>query len=213
MIKPKVLVLCECSQEVALAFRAKGCVAYSCDIVPVSRGGDIRYHVIEDANKFLDGLTIFRTQDGKRHRVSGWDCIIAHPPCTYLCKVGSPWMVHLGTINKERYEKMQSAREFFMRCLDAPAHFVCVENPLPMGRAQLPPPTTFVQPSWFGHKYTKKTLLWLKNLPPVMPTILYPNPKEFVRASRGKYRARTFHGVAQAMAEQWFPIISKYVNQ
>lgn len=212
MKKPKVLVLCECSQEVALAFRAKGCVAYSCDIEAVSRGGDIRYHIIDDANKFLDGITKFRTQDGRIHRVSSWDVIIAHPPCTYLAKVGSLWMIKSGQINQSRYAKMQRAREFFIRCLDAPAHFVCVENPLPMRRAQLPPATTFLQPSWYGHKYTKKTLLWLKNLPPLFAQIVHPNPKEYVRASRGKYRSRTFHGVAQAMAEQWYPIIKSYLN-
>lgn len=207
-----ILVLCECSQEITLAFRAKGALAYSCDIKQVERRGDKRFHIMMDATKFLDGLKAFHTMDGRFHRVPRWDLIIAHPPCTYLCKVSSVHLLINGLINEERLEKMYEARSFFLRCLDAPAPFVCVENPIPMKRAQLPHATTFVQPSWFGHKYTKKTLLWLKNLPPIMPQLIYPNPKQFVRASRGKYRSRTFHGIALAIAEQWFPIVKSYVS-
>jgi hypothetical protein len=72
-----------------------------------------------------------------------------------------------------------------------------------MARAKLPKPSCFIHPSWFGVKYTKKTLYWLKNLPPVMHEIDYPCPKEFVKASRGKYRSRTFPQVAAALARQW----------
>lgn len=98
---------------------------------------------------------------------------------------------------------MIEARKFFYECLNARSYYIAVENPLPMALANLPKPSCFIQPSWFGVKYTKKTLFWLKNLPPLLPEIIYPNPKQFVRASRGKYRSRTFPNVAQAMARQW----------
>lgn len=98
---------------------------------------------------------------------------------------------------------MLQARDFFFRCLEAKAPYVAVENPLPMARAQLPKPSCFIQPFWFGVKYSKKTLYWLKNLPPIMPELEYVNPRQFVRASRGKYRSRTFPQVAKAIARQW----------
>ena len=112
-------------------------------------------------------------------------------------------MIQNGVLNQNRYAKMLDAREFFFKCLNAKAPYVAVENPLPMARAQLPKPSCFIQPSWFGVKYTKKTLYWLRNLPPVMGGLEYPSPKEFVRASRGKYRSRTFTQVAMALAKQW----------
>ena len=83
-----------------------------------------------------------------------------------------------------------------------------------MAMARLPRPSFYIQPSWFGVKYTKKTLYWTKNLPPIMPTIEYPNPKSFVRSSRGKYRSRTFPQVAQAIAEQWSAyILDEYARE
>lgn len=115
-------------------------------------------------------------------------------------------MVIHGELQKERYNKMLQARRFFLQCLNANiAHYVAVENPLPMARAQLPRPSCFIHPSWFGVKYTKKTLYWLKNLPPIMPTIEYPNPKCYVTASRGKYRSRTFPQVAKGISR---PMVS-----
>lgn len=122
-------------------------------------------------------------------------------------------MVHQGQIDQERLAKMQQAREFFFDCLNtSAAHYVAVENPLPMARAQLPRPSCYIQPSWFGEKYTKKTLYWLRNLPPIMPEVIYPNPRQFVRASRGKYRSRTFPGVARAIAHQWSQYILNDIN-
>ena len=118
-------------------------------------------------------------------------------------------MVIKGEVQAERYQKMLQARDFFYRCLNAKAPFVAVENPIPMARAKLPKPSMYLQPSWFGVKYTKKTLFWLKNLPPIMPEASYPNPKEFTLASSGKYRSRTFPQVATAIAKQW----SEYVCQ
>lgn len=202
-----VLIACEESQTECEEFRALGHNAFSCDIQPCKRGGHPEWHIQSDVTPFLRGLTKFKTMDMQQHNVYSWDLIIAHPPCTYLCKVGSVHMVHNGVVDQKRYAQMIQAREFFFECLAARAPYVAVENPLPMARAKLPKPSCFIQPSWFGHKYTKKTLYWLRNLPPLMPGCSYPNPKEFVRASRGKYRSRSFQGVARAMAEQWSEFI------
>lgn len=219
-MKPKkrlyVLIACEESQAECKAFRDLGHIAYSCDIVPCIRTGNPYWHIIEDARRFLnDGWTAFRTQAGFIRSVPNWDLIICHPPCTYLCKVGSIYMrkdadVHINIsgkyefVNSQRYEKMIQAREFFFDCLTTDAApYVAVENPIPQAIAQLPRPSCYACPSWFGVKYTKKTLYWLRNLPPLMPTIEHSHPKEFHRSSRGKYRSRTFPKMAQAIAQQW----------
>lgn len=118
-------------------------------------------------------------------------------------------MVKDGKVDQERYAKMMEGRAFFYRCLGAKAPYVAVENPLPMARAQLPNPSCFIHPSWYGVKYTKKTLFWLKNLPPLMPEIINPDTRCFVMASSGKYRSRTFPQVAEAIARQWGTFAAK----
>lgn len=198
-----VLIACEESQAECRAFRELGHKAYSCDIQKCRRNGHPEWHIKGDVTPYLDGRTQFWTQDGKHHHISRWHLIIAHPPCTYLCKVSSVHMMIQGKINEERYQKMVEAREFFLRCLNANAPHVAVENPLPMARAELPPPDCFIQPFWFGHKYSKKTLYWLKNLPPLMPDATQLEYKQYVHSSRGKYRSTTFEGVAKAIARQW----------
>lgn len=198
-----VLIACEESQAECKAFRDLGHIAYSCDIQPCRPTGNPYWHIQADVTNLLHGDTAFKTQAGFLRCVPRWDLIIAHPPCTYLCKVSSVHMVVRGQVNPVRYQKMLQAREFFFECLNADAPYVAVENPLPMARAQLPQPSCFIHPSWFGVKYTKKTLYWLKNLPPIMSEVEHPHPKEFVRASRGKYRSRTFPEVARAIARQW----------
>lgn len=198
-----VLIACEESQAECKAFRDLGHIAYSCDIQPCRPTGNPYWHIQADVTNLLHGDTAFRVQAGYLRCVPRWDLIIAHPPCTYLCKVSSVHMVVRGQVNPVRYEKMLQARKFFFECMNAQAPYVAVENPLPMARAQLPQPSCFIHPSWFGVKYTKKTLWWLKNLPPIMPELEHPHPKCFVRASRGKYRSRTFPEVARAIARQW----------
>lgn len=217
-----VLIACEESQAECIAFRSLGHRAFSCDLQKARYHDE--WHILGDVTPYLMGTTHFKTADGKKHRLTHWDLIIAHPPCTYLCKVGSPWLYvnpdwwitfnrKQYQINYERWQAMKRARAFFMTCLNANAHYLAVENPIPMALAQLPRPSTFLQPSWFGVKYTKKTLYWLKNLPPVMPTIDYPNPKQYVRSSRGKYRSRTFPQVAEALAAQWSAYILDELNR
>ena len=202
-----VLIACEESQAECIAWRELGHNAFSCDIQPCKRNGHPEWHIWGDVTELLEGRCHFQTMDGKLHRLAKWDIIIAHPPCTYLCKVSSVWMVHNGEVNKERYEKMLLGREFFMKCLNAHARYVAVENPLPMARAKLPKPTCYACPSWFGVKYTKKTLYWLKNLPPIMAEKVHSYPKQYVHSSRGKYRSRTFPEMAAGLARQWSKFI------
>lgn len=205
-IKPSeinVLIACEESQAECVAFREAGYNAYSCDLQLCRYGGHIEWHIPGDCTPYLEGKVTFRTQDGKNHRLKKWHLIIAHPPCTYLCKVGSVHMYENGEIVQDRFRAMMDARAFFLHCLNAKADFVAVENPLPMAMAKLPKPSCFIQPYWFGAPYSKKTLYWLKNLPPIMAEGDMAKYKEFVRSSRGKYRSRTFPEVARALATQW----------
>lgn len=198
-----VLIACEESQAECDAFRKLGHNAFSCDLQKCRRGGHPEYHIRGDVTQFLQGVTQFRTMDGRHHHLSRWHLIIAHPPCTYLCKVSSVQLIKGGVIDPDRLEKMMQAREFFFRCLNANAPFVAVENPLPMARANLPKPSCFIQPFWFGEPYSKKTLYWTKGLPPLMADAQAVDIKQYCHSSRGKYRSRTFPKVADAIARQW----------
>lgn len=216
-----VLIACEESQAECRAFRDLGHIAFSCDIQPCRPSGTPAWHIHADCLPFLQGCTQFITQDGLPHSVPKWDLIIAHPPCTYLCKVSAVWMRadadysvlfkgEVTQVNRTRFSLMLDAREFFFQCLSAKAQFVAVENPIPMALAQLPRPSCYADPSWFGVKYTKKTCYWLRNLPPLMAELEYPAPKCYVRCSRGKYRARTFPQLAAAIARQWSDYILSF---
>lgn len=206
-----VLIACEESQAECRAFRDLGHIAYSCDLQPCRPYGHPEWHIQADCIPLIKGATKFVTQVGEHVTVPSWDLIICHPPCTYLCRVSGVQLIRRtdeGTfINKERYQKMIEAARFFRKCLRAKAPFVAVENPIPMKRAGLPKPSFYACPSWYGVKYTKKTLYWVKNLPPLVATCDYPNPKSFVSSSRGKYRSRTFPELAQALARQWSEFI------
>lgn len=211
-----VLIACEESQAECEAFRSLGHRAFSCDLQKCKPKGHPEWHIHDDCISYITGRTSFDTQDGQHHNVTSWDLIICHPPCTYLSKVGSVHLVRRTesgvVINQHRLKLMLDAAAFFRKCLQANAPYVAVENPIPMRRAGLPRQSFFACPSWFGAKYTKKTLYWVKNLPPLMATIDYPQPKEFVRASRGKYRSRTFPQLAQAIATQWSAYILNELN-
>lgn len=204
MKRLNVLIVCEESQAVCREFRKLGHRAFSCDLQKCS-GGAPEWHIIEDCTRLLNGCCIFKTSDGKKHRqAKQWDLIIAHPPCTYLSKAGAVFMYPKGELNQERYRQAMEAREFFMRIFNAECQYIAIENPQPMKICQLPKPTTYVQPFEFGHPFSKKTLLWLKNLPPLFPTVMCSDWKSWVRMKRlPKSRSKTFQGIAQAMAEQW----------
>lgn len=112
--------------------------------------------------------------DGDLHAIVGtWDLLIAFPPCTYLTNAGSVRLRIKGEINKERMAKAVEAKAFFMKFLEADCQKICVENPTPGKIHQLPQYTQAIQPWWFGHPYTKRTCLWLKNLPPLPLPILF----------------------------------------
>lgn len=85
--KTNVLVACEESQRVCMAFRERGFNAFSCDIQECS-GGHPEYHILGDAVKALDAGEI-TTMDGQTHHIPKWDLLIAHPPCTYLSNVAT----------------------------------------------------------------------------------------------------------------------------
>lgn len=217
-----VLIACEESQAECFAFRELGHIAFSCDIQPCRPKGNPDWHIKGDVLPYLHGKTAFVTQSGLEIDVHSWDLIICHPPCTYLCKVGSPWLYHnpntfvwndgeMLHVNVHRYWQMLAGRKFFMECLQAKAPFVAVENPIPMRLAKLPPADAFACPSWYGVKYTKKTLYWLRNLPPLFAEYIHSSPVEFVKSSRGKYRSRTFPQLAKAIAKQWGSYVLQHV--
>lgn len=215
-----VLVACEESQRVCTAFRERGHTAWSCDIQPCS-GGHPEWHILGDCLPLLNGNCNFTTEAGGRHSQNGsWDLLIAHPPCTYLSNAGACRLYpRKGQIDKERYWKGIKAKYFFMTILNADCEKICVENPVPSKIFAMPPHTQEIQPWMFGHPYTKKTRLWLRGLPLLTATdIVEPigpycpagtgrkDPSKYGSAKRGedaKNRAKTFPGIAKAMAEQW----------
>lgn len=220
-----VLVACEESQAVCTAFREKGHEAFSCDVQHCAIYNHMEWHVVERAEILIRGHCHFQTVDGVFHSVEQWDLIIAHPPCTYLSAAGAVRLYDSSHRIKDRarYEKGMEARRFFMLFLQADCPRVCVENPIPMKIFGLPPYTQIIEPFFFGEPWRKKTALWLRGLPalhatnPTTPTGLwvgasgskrqtYKGKKDgiYLNTKRDpKIRARTFQGVAQAMAEQW----------
>lgn len=204
----KILIACECSQEVCKAFREKGFEAYSNDMIPCY-GGHPEWHIIGDAEVVIRGNNIFLTESGAPVLVPGfWTMIIAHPPCTMLSHVSA---VALSQ-GKHSYIDVLEGALFFMKMLSAPAKYVAVENPAPLKIAQIPPYDCIVNPYDFGHKYSKRVCLWLRNLPPLLPTharIINHEQWHEHCASNSRRRSKTFEGIAWAMAEQWGGILKK----
>lgn len=198
----RVLVACERSQVVCSAFRSVGVEAYSNDILPCM-GSRPEWHIIGDAQMVVKGAHRFITEFGNSVVIEGkWDLIIAHPPCTMLSHVSA---VALSQ-GKHTMEQVEEASQFFMAMLNAPAHYVAVENPAPLKIAGLPRYSQIIQPYQFGHPYSKRVCLWLRNLPPLIPMRgYYTQHKEWKRhcSSAQHRRARTFEGIAEAMAYQW----------
>ena len=208
----KVLVACEESQQVCKAFRQRGHEAYSCDIVECS-GGHPEWHIMQDVIPILNGNCEFKTVDGTKHKIEGkWDLIIAHPPCTYLSNAGARFLYPKGALNEERLQKGLEAKEFFMALYNADCEKICVENPVPSKVYGLPTYSQTVQPYEYGHPFKKKTCFWLKNLPLLQPTDIV-DVRESTKIAgnwfnkggkdRQRNRAKTFSGIAKAMAEQW----------
>lgn len=207
-----VLVACEESQRVCTAFRERGHNAFSCDILPCS-GGHPEWHIQGDALAILNGGEII-TMDKIVHNIEHWDMLIAHPPCTYLSNAGARFLYPKGQLNEERLRKGLEAKDFFLRFLWSNIPKIAVENPIPSSVYMMPKYTQMIQPYMFGHPFKKKTCLWLKNLPELYATDLIPQEQCESTKKAGNWfntggkdrqgnRAKTFPGIARAMAEQW----------
>lgn len=200
----KILVACEESQAVTVELRRLGHEAYSCDIEPCS-GGHPEWHIQQDVIPLLK---------------ERWDMIIAFPPCTYLTNAGAKHLWKGHVLNQERHQKGLEGKAFFMEFYNANCPRIAIENPTPSRVFEMPKHTQTIQPWQFGHPFTKRTNLWLKNLPPLVPTdIVEPertwcpsgsysgkhNDKHrgMFTTDRPKNRSKTFPGIARAMAEQW----------
>lgn len=215
----KVLVACEESQRVTTEFRRLGHEAYSCDLKDPS-GGHPEWHIKGDVLPLLNGDCTFTTLDGKQHSIKGrWHAIIAHPECTFLAVSGNKHFNEAvyGDKARERKVKREQAADFFMKIANADCEHIAIENPVGVMSTRWRKPDQRVQPYWFGDPFEKTTCLWLKGLPPLVPTdMVEPPPRQVVRSGktlptwysncggdRKTARSRTFPGFAKAIAEQW----------
>lgn len=151
----KVLIACEESQRVCIAFREHGQEAYSCDIQDCS-GGHPEWHIKGDALEAIRGGTIV-TCDGARHDIGKWDLLIAHPPCTYLSNAGACRLYpRKGELDMERYHKGLEAKAFFLALLNADVPRVAVENPVSSKVFDMPPHSQEMQPYQLDTRTPKK---------------------------------------------------------
>ena len=194
LINMKVLVACEYSGRVRDAFARLGHEAWSCDIITTETPGN---HYEGSVLDILD---------------NGWDLMIAHPPCTYLSNAGARFLYPKGQLNQERLKKGLVAKEFFMALYNAKIPKIAIENPTPSKVFGLPQYNQAIQPYEYGHPYQKRTCLWLVGLPKLVPTKIVEERQStkvvgnwFNKGGkeRQKERARTFQGIADAMANQW----------
>ncbi len=240
-----VLIACEESQRVCEAFRNKGHNAFSCDIIEPS-GGHPEWHIKQDVLEILNPIELimdlslntnsdtvctittkkviqFKTMDNKKHEIPRWDLIVAHPPCTYLTCTGNRWynVEKYGEKAIQRAKDREEAVDFFMAVATADGDKICIENPVGIMSTRWRKPNQIIQPYQFGDPFEKRTCLWLKGLPNLVPTkVVEPPPRtEFKsgktmaawyadaismpKEERAKFRSKTFPGFAAAMAEQW----------
>ena len=194
----RVIIGCESSGTVRDAFIRAGHDAMSCDMLPTEKPGP---HYQGDVRDVLG---------------DGWDLLIGHPPCTYLSVSGMHW-----TTRGLRDPKLtEDALAFARLLMDAPISKIAIENPVSIISSRIRKPDQIIQPYEFGHDASKKTCLWLKNLPLLRPTE-YVEPrvvdgkrrwanqtdsgqnKLAPSADRWKLRSKTYQGIADAMAQQW----------
>lgn len=180
-----VLIACECSQTECMAWRNAGYEAFSCDIQSC-HGPHPEWHLCCDV---LDVLVPGR-----------WGLIIAHPPCTYLSAVGARWLDSPG-----RRGLMADAADFFMKFYNFRDCPMAIENPRPLHAAGLPPYSQVVCPSLFGSSWTKRTCLWLFDLPPLLPTTARGvNLRSWHANHSSQYtRSLGFSELANAYVSQW----------
>jgi len=195
----RVLVACEYSGTVRNAFIRAGHYALSCDLLPSD--SPIGDHYQGNVLDILD---------------HGWDLMIAHPPCTYLCSSGLHWNKRIP----DRAQKTEEALEFVQLLLDAPIPKIALENPIGCISTRIRKPDQTIQPYQFGDDASKSTCLWLKGLPPLRPTkfveprVVNGKPRWANQtdsgqnrlppsADRWKIRSETYVGIAEAMVAQW----------
>jgi hypothetical protein len=219
----KVLVACEESQRVTIELRKLGNEAYSCDLLDCS-GNHPEWHIKKDVTLLLNGNCIFSTVDGVEHEISGkWDMIIAFPPCTYLTVTGNRWFNYekYGDKAIQRMLDRNDAIKFFMTIANADCDKIAIENPVGVMSTKWRKPDQIIEPFEYGDAYEKRTCLWLKGLPKLVPTKIVEIPdrikfksgktmaKWYVEAGnltkeqRALVRSKTFPGIAKAMADQW----------
>jgi hypothetical protein len=191
----KVLVACEESQEVCIAFRERGHEAYSNDLIECS-GGHPEWHMQMDCMKALS----FHTNERLRGVSSYWDLVIFFPPCTHLAVSGARWF-------KDKIKEQQEAITFF-KWLTCYRGKWAIENPIGIMSTHYRKPDQIIQPWQFGHGETKATCLWLNGLPKLQPTDIVEGREQRIwkmapSPDRAKNRSKTFTGIAKAMAEQW----------
>jgi len=191
----KVLVACEYSGVVRDAFITQGHYAMSCDLLPTDVAGP---HYQGDV------FDIIR---------DGWDLMVAHPPCTYLSVSGMHWT----TRGLRDPQLTEDALTFVELLMNAPIERIAIENPVSIISSRIRKPDQIIQPWWFGHDASKKTCLWLKNLPLLTPTNMLDGDSKTRRGNqtasgqnklppskdRWKLRSATYKGIADAMAAQW----------
>lgn len=218
-----VLIACEESQRVCMAFRKRGHIAFSCDIQECS-GGHPEWHIMGDVLPILNGDWTFHTMNGDTHSLVGkWDLIIAHPPCTYLTVTVNRWfnIEKYSDKARGRWKLREEAIDFFMAFANANCDHIAIENPVGVMSTNWRKPDQIVQPWWFGDPFEKKTCLWLKGLPLLKKTnevtpekrteyasgksmpAWYAAAVNLPAAERSRIRSQTFPGFAEAMAEQW----------
>jgi len=181
----KVLLACEYSGTVRDAFLRLGHDAMSCDLLPTDSPGP---HYCGDVREVIG---------------DGWDLMIAHPPCTHLAVSGAR---HFPA--KRADGRQQAALDFVAMLLSAPVARIALENPISIISSKIRKPDQIIQPWQFGHGETKATCLWLKGLPPLMPTKIVEGREQRIHRlppspDRWKIRSTTYAGIAAAMAQQW----------
>lgn len=223
-----VLVACEESQRVCIAFREKGHRAFSCDLEPCS-GGHPEWHIQGDCLPLLNGNCTFETADKHTHTQDGrWDLIIAHPPCTYLSSAGNGYfnIERYGHKAEDRFRRREEAVDFFLKFVRADCAKICIENPVGYMNTHFRKPEQTIHPYFFANSeddsdnyHLKRTCLWLKGLSPLQrETFLDAPPPIYIDKSgkkrhrtdaisgsnkNKKLRSKTFPGIAKAMADQW----------
>ena len=181
----KILVACEYSGVVRDAFLKRGHDAVSCDILPTDAAGP---HHQGDVARILG---------------DGWDAMVAFPPCTHLSVSGARWFKE-----KRADGRQQAALDFVRLLMDAPIERIAIENPVSIISSHIRKPDQTIQPWQFGHGETKRTCLWLQNLPLLTPTDIVEGREQRIwkmppGEDRWKLRSKTFQGIADAMANQW----------